>query len=74
MGNSAGLRKSNGNVNTPPIEKTVSALRVLIPNAKEIPDQAKPKKASVKKMPITPRIPVVTVAPKANASASIMAD
>ena len=45
---------------TPPIAKTVSALLVFMPNAKEIPDHASPKKAIVKKISKIPIIPVVT--------------
>jgi hypothetical protein len=73
IGNNAGLRKSSGNVMTPPIAKTVSELLVFIPNASEIPDHASPKNASVKKMPRIPRTPVVTEAPKAYAKPKIMA-
>ena len=50
---------------TPPMAKTVSALRVLMPNAKEIPDQARPKNAIVKNISRIPITPVVTKAPKA---------
>ena len=46
---------------TPPIAKTVSELLVFIPNAKEIPDQASPKNAIVKKMSRIPITPVFTV-------------
>jgi hypothetical protein len=60
IGNNAELKNSNGKVMTPPIAKTVSALLVFMPNAKEIPDHASPKKASVKKISKTPIIPVVT--------------
>jgi len=74
IGNRAGLRKSKGKVITPPIAKTVSELLVFIPKAKEIPDQASPKNASVKKIPKIPRPPVVTLAPKAYAKPRIIAD
>jgi hypothetical protein len=58
---------------TPPIAKTVSALLVLIPNANEIPDHARPKKAIVKKINRIPITPVVTKAPKAYAKPRIIA-
>ncbi len=60
----------------PPIAKTVSALRVFIPIAKEIPDQAKPKKATVNKISIIPGTPVAYVTPTngKNDNAIIMID
>src|SRR5450759_2741892 len=74
IGNKAELRNSNGNVMNPPIANTVSELLVLIPIAKEIPDQASPKKAIVKKISRIPTTPVVTKAPKAYANPRIIAD
>jgi hypothetical protein len=49
----------------PPIANAVSELLVFIPIAKEISDQASPKKAMVKKMSRIQINPVVTWAPKA---------
>jgi len=73
IGNNAGLKNSNGKVMTPPIAKTVSELLVFMPNAKEIPDHASPKNASVKKISKIPMTPVVTWAPKAYANTRIIA-
>ena len=47
---SAVLMNRRGKVRVPAIPKTVSALLVLSPRAKDIPDQARPKKATVTKM------------------------
>jgi hypothetical protein len=57
-GTKAVLRKSNGKVMKPPMAKTVSALRVFKPIAKDMPDHAKPKKAIVIRIIIIPGIPV----------------
>jgi len=40
----------SGKVKVPAIPNTVSALFVLSPRAREIPDQARPKKATVIRM------------------------
>jgi hypothetical protein len=65
IGNKAVLRNSSGKVRNPPIANTVSELLVFMPMANEIPDQASPKKAIVKKMSMIPMTPVVTNAPSA---------
>ena len=74
IGNKAVLRNRSGNVRKPPIANTVSELLVFMPIAKEIPDQARPKNAIVKKMSKMPIIPVVTKAPNAYAKPKIIAD
>jgi len=45
---SAVLMNKSGKVTAPAIPKTVSALFVFSPRARDIPDQARPKKATVK--------------------------
>ncbi len=45
---SAVLMNKSGNVRAPAMPKTVSALLVFSPRARDIPDQARPKKATVK--------------------------
>ena len=53
-----------GNVRNAPIADTVSALFVLNPIASEIPAQAIPKNATVKRMSKNPTNPVTIVAPE----------
>jgi hypothetical protein len=60
LGTTLGLKNSNGKVMTPPIAKTVSELLVFMPIAREIPDHASPKNASVKKTSKIPTTPVLT--------------
>jgi hypothetical protein len=73
-GNKAVLRNRSGNVRNPPMANTVSELLVLMPIAKDIPDQASPKNAMMKKMSRIPMTPVFTKAPKAYANPKIIAD
>src|SRR5713226_7651898 len=47
---SAVLMNRRGKVNVPAIPKTVSARLVLSPRASDIPDQARPKNATVNKI------------------------
>src|SRR3989454_12657277 len=55
---SAVLMNRRGKVTAPAIPKTVSALFVFSPSARDIPDQARPKKATVKITSKEPMIPV----------------
>jgi len=63
-GTNAVLMKSNGNVRNAPMPKTVSALLVLSPSVNEIPDQANPKKAIMKRVSNIPASPVAMLKPK----------
>ena len=54
VGTSAVLMKSSGNVRNPPMPKTVSALFVLSPSVREMPDQASPKNAMMTNMTMIP--------------------
>ena len=64
-GTSAVLMNRRGKVRNPPIPKTVSALFVLSPNVREMPDHASPKKAIMSIIEIIPGKPVTTEKPSA---------
>jgi hypothetical protein len=63
-GTNAVLMKSSGNVRKAPIPKTVSALLVRRPSVSEIPDQANPKNAMIKRVSNIPGSPVAMLKPK----------
>src|ERR1700733_6383839 len=63
-GTSAVLMKSSGKVRKPPIANTVSELLVLRPRVREIPDQANPKNAMMKRVTRAPASRVGTLNPK----------
>src|SRR6266540_1563648 len=52
------LMNKSGNVRNPAIPNTVSPLLVFRPKASEIPDQARPKKPTVRMMSKYPATPV----------------
>ena len=68
------LVNSSGKVRNPAMPKTVSALFVLSPIEREIPDHASPKKAMIDSATRYPSIPVAAEVPKMNASPNIMVD
>src|SRR5438093_13707667 len=61
---SAVLMNRRGKVKVPAIPKTVSALLVLSPRASDIPDQARPKNATVNRIRTYPMKPVTGKTPR----------
>jgi len=68
------LINNNGKVRNAAIPKTVSLFFVLSPKARDIPDQAIPKKAMMTSMSRYPGIPVSAEAPNTNARPKIIDD
>ena len=68
------LMNNKGKVRNAPIPKTVSALFVLRPIVKEMPDHASPKKDMMKKINRIPMNPVSTEMPRRKAKERMITD